>query len=69
MSDRMDLMRKLEGQSSTHSCPSCGAASYCAMEAGKSANTCWCMTVEVTDPKKMNMDSERCMCRTCLRSQ
>lgn len=61
---RMKLMEELRFRNATHTCPSCQGPAYCAMEAGKSANTCWCMTVE----KEYNpeYDGEQCMCKECL---
>jgi len=63
--DRMQLMEQLKGQISTHDCPSCGGPAYCAIDAGKSASTCWCMD----KPKTYNPDiasGDKCLCRQCL---
>lgn len=66
MSDRMAIMKQLKGQTRTHDCPKCSGPAYCAMEAGKSANTCWCMSVTTeTNPAGADM-GESCLCRTCL---
>lgn len=64
--ERMHIMEEIQFRTATHRCPSCGDPTYCAMEAGKSANTCWCMTV----PKDDNPDyyGETCLCKDCLTS-
>lgn len=67
MEERMQLMKQLIGQVSTHECPECEGPAYCAMEAGKSASTCWCMTVE--KPYVPETSFERCMCRKCLTNE
>lgn len=65
----MALMKKLQAQSSTHTCPGCGKPTYCSMVAGKSASTCWCMTAQPADgmlnadPSFMN---DHCYCKDCL---
>lgn len=64
MSDRMQLMEQIKGNISTHDCPECGAGAYCAMEAGKSSNLCWCMDVEKT--YNPDTDADKCLCRRCL---
>lgn len=64
--DRMALMQELKGQTSTHACPSCEGPAYCAMEAGKSASTCWCMTVTREIRPETADVGDRCMCRKCL---
>lgn len=63
MTDRMDLLEDLQSQVATHTCPECQKPTYCAMEAGKSANTCWCMAVQVNRPMSM---CDGCLCRDCL---
>lgn len=69
MSDRMAIMQQLKGQTRTHDCPSCSGPAYCAMEAGKSANTCWCMTLPRDHkPESSDMGSQ-CLCRSCLTKQ
>ncbi len=64
MSDMMQTLARIKAQTSTHDCPRCEGPAYCAMEAGKSSNLCWCMAVERTH----NPDSEldQCLCRHCL---
>jgi hypothetical protein len=66
MSDRMALMEQLRGQISTHSCPNCSGPTYCAMEAGKSASTCWCMTVTRESKPELGDQGDSCLCRKCL---
>lgn len=66
MSERMLLMETLKEQQRTHSCPECDGPAYCAMEAGKSASTCWCMTVvREVKPESANM-GDSCLCKRCL---
>ena len=64
MDDRMKIMKQLQEQHPKSYCPGCGAPNKCAMELGKSASTCWCMTVDV----EYNPDNqqESCLCKTCL---
>ncbi len=64
MSDRMKVMEEIKQNISTHDCPSCKAPSYCAMEAGKSSNLCWCMYVEKIENPLAS--AEKCLCRQCL---
>ena len=45
-------------------CPSCSSPNKCAMEAGKSANLCWCMTLG--KPYSPETNYETCMCKRCL---
>jgi predicted Fe-S protein YdhL (DUF1289 family) len=66
MDQRMELMKKLSGQVTTHNCPECGSPTYCAMEAGKSASTCWCMTVERKGSPETDASEQSCLCRKCL---
>lgn len=67
MSDHMALMSHLKCQDSTHSCPECESPAYCAMEAGKSANLCWCMTaVRESKPETTNV-GDICLCKGCLK--
>ncbi len=64
MEDRMRIMKQLQRQWSTHDCPSCNRPTYCAMNDGKSSNTCWCMTLEKT--YNPDIDVDNCLCRECL---
>jgi len=66
MGDRMELMKQIKGQVSTHNCPNCGGGAYCAMEAGKSANLCWCMGIEKDTNVLSDVDANSCLCRGCL---
>jgi len=67
MSERMELMRQISGQASTHTCPKCKGPSYCAIEAGKSASTCWCMTLALAKDETVS-EEDICLCRSCVRS-
>jgi len=64
IADKMDIMKDLKRNKSY--CPECGLENKCAIEQGKSASTCWCMT-EVAN----NISSyyESCLCRNCLRKE
>lgn len=64
MEARMDTLKRVKDKISTHSCPECTGPAYCAMEAGKSSNLCWCMSVD----KSYNADVQytQCLCRACL---
>lgn len=64
MEDRMRVMEEIKRNISTHDCPACSKPSYCAMEAGKSSNLCWCMFTEKTYNPETNAD--KCLCRECL---
>lgn len=64
MEDRMKVMQEIESLHTTHDCPSCGSKTYCAMEAGKSANLCWCMYENAGDGIGY---SDTCICKNCLR--
>lgn len=68
MADRMEVMQQLSGQKATHACPGCSAPTYCAITAGKSASSCWCMSLDhVTTKALSEYESDLCMCRTCLK--
>ena len=69
LEERMKLLEELQYRTCTHACPSCGKPSYCAMEAGKSINACWCIGVEVqwgqpSPPSEVMGDS--CLCKECI---
>ena len=64
--DRIELLEKLKKQGSTHDCPECKAPTYCAMEDGKSASTCWCMSVTSGINRIANYEFEKCQCRLCI---
>lgn len=66
MSNHMDLLKELKERRSTHDCPNCGRATYCAMDDGKSSSTCWCMAIPPVRPVPGSLDHGRCMCRSCL---
>ncbi len=67
LDERMKLLEELKNRTSTHACPSCGEPVYCAMEDGKSANTCWCMNLTRTE--KIDCDAEYCKCKSCLKRE
>lgn len=58
MSDHTKLLNKLKQSS----CPECGAPNKCAMEQGKSIQSCWCFGVDI----KREVEDTVCMCKTCL---
>lgn len=60
--DRMEVMKRVESQASTHKCPECQSNTYCSMEDGKSGSLCWCMNVQ---PNK-SFDYDVCVCKNCL---
>ncbi len=64
--ERLRIMKEIEGRKffKGSPCPSCGLDNKCAMDAGKSSNTCWCMSVEYTYNPETNADS--CLCKNCL---
>lgn len=65
--ERMKLMQGIQQANSTHNCPDCKRPTYCAMEDGKSASLCWCMTV--TKATNVSSDPDTCLCRDCLTGQ
>lgn len=61
--DKMKIMQELEQRKTTHACPECSVMTYCAMEAGKSANLCWCMYENAAE----ELDHyNTCVCKNCL---
>ena len=66
MEDRSKLLKQVQNAGSTHSCPNCNGPAYCAMEAGKSANLCWCMSVEKDENPSIAITSNSCLCKDCL---
>ena len=66
MEDRSKLLKQVQNAGSTHVCPSCSKPAYCAMEAGKSANLCWCMTVEKDENPSVPSSGDSCLCMSCL---
>lgn len=64
MEDRMKVMEEIKTRRSTHTCPSCHEPTYCAMEAGKSSNLCWCM-YETMVERELDTYST-CLCKKCL---
>jgi len=61
--NRMETMKKIKGEISTHNCPKCDKPSYCAMEDGKSLSACWCVYVPYQPIDKFR---DGCLCRECL---
>jgi predicted Fe-S protein YdhL (DUF1289 family) len=62
--NRMETMKKIEGQTSTHNCPNCSQPTHCALEDGKSISACWCKEIPIS---KMESDIQTsCLCRKCL---
>lgn len=66
MTERMAVMAEIQGATTTHSCPGCNCRTYCAMNDGKSASACWCMSVVVKKEKPNTLLGEECVCRKCL---
>ncbi len=64
MSGHMGLLKEVQSRTNTHDCPECKKPTYCAMEAGKSANLCWCMTLPPLG--KIPEPSDLCKCKDCL---
>ncbi|KAB1457487.1 cysteine-rich CWC family protein [Vibrio panuliri] len=56
-------INQIRGINSTHACPSCGAASFCDISAGKSH--CWCFDIEKRDLSN-TPKFDKCLCRKCL---
>jgi hypothetical protein len=50
-------------------CPICGSANECAIAAGRSAESCWCMTAEISPDVLATIPEEAqgkvCICRRC----
>lgn len=55
------VMAKLSGETSTHSCPECGSNTFCDIAEGK--DTCWCFEVE---EREITETFDACLCRRCL---
>lgn len=62
--ERLKLMRELSSRK-METCPKCKTPRSCLMEQGKSASTCWCMTVTHIDKDDM-YEYDRCLCKNCL---
>lgn len=67
MEDRMRALQEVLAKGSTHTCPECKGPAYCAMEAGKSANLCWCMEVPKDTNPVVDADVHTCLCKSCLK--
>lgn len=50
-------------------CPLCGATNECAIAAGRSAESCWCMTAEIPTDVLASIPEEAqgkvCICARC----
>ncbi|WP_353890241.1 cysteine-rich CWC family protein [uncultured Marinobacter sp.] len=58
----MDALNRTK-PSDAYGCPSCGAPVKCSIEQGKSASSCWCMTLP---PQGSPEEGGRCVCKSCL---
>lgn len=65
--DRLKLMQEIQRRKFTHSCPQCDEFTYCAVEAGKSGNLCWCVFEERID--NVGLSSNVCLCKACLKGE
>ena len=65
MDDREKILAKLLSTRYTHQCPECNSNTYCAMEAGKSSNLCWCMTAKAESAREPK-GCDTCLCKECL---
>lgn len=54
--------READLPASTHLCPGCGEAAYCALSAGQGIGDCWCSQL----PALAMSDAPACWCRACL---
>lgn len=66
MTERMKLLESLQKKNNTHYCPGCNDMTYCAMEDGKPAVTCWCMSEKKGEGVGIVFQTE-CLCRSCLK--
>jgi len=57
--ERDELLKQLDNKSK---CPECGVPNQCAIEAGKSASACWCVTFPPSELKPVGS----CLCKSCL---
>lgn len=64
MEDRLKIMQELSSRR-VETCPECGTPRSCSMEQGKSASTCWCMSVTHVDTGDLS-EYDRCLCKDCL---
>lgn len=63
MSEKMKIMESLDQRAK---CPECGKWNKCAVEEGKSSNTCWC----ISEPLLLkDYEENTCLCRSCLREK
>jgi hypothetical protein len=61
----MDVMKEI-GRRTQPVCPRCGTNPSCAVEAGKSINTCWCVHQKLPESLR-DEKATACYCRRCLR--
>ena len=59
----MALLHAIEVKRYAHNCPACSTPTKCAIDAGKSASTCWCMSIASV---KQDVEYGTCLCKTCL---
>jgi len=54
-------------------CPLCGRANECAVAAGRSPETCWCMTAAIEPDTIASIPAEAqgkiCICAQCARAE
>ncbi|MFM2588063.1 cysteine-rich CWC family protein [Vibrio sp. TBV020] len=61
--ERDQIIEKLSGTQSSHTCPSCQEPAHCDISQGKS--TCWCFELDKRDTSTL-ASSDVCLCRKCL---
>ena len=66
MTERMKLLDSMIMERATHRCPSCTEPTYCAMEAGKSSSSCWCMSIDSPRVPEADYMYVTCQCTECL---
>ena len=64
--DRIKTLEEIKRGNATHDCPTCDEPTYCAMFAGKSSSTCWCMSEPINDSLSVRYIYESCQCKVCL---
>lgn len=72
MADPETTLRQARENTSTHNCPDCGGPVQCAVEAGYSISSCWCMEYPLIDNHQAlseTFDDDRCLCKRCLKAR